>query len=195
MSGDVRKDNPIALAALVVSLLALLLAIVIIGGLVGIIAIVMAGVALKRSKSTNSGRGFAIGAIVLSLLSIVASVGSLILVVTTLQSGEFDLESLISPTADNENFPPEDDIVSTVCSEDSFALATLSVDNPTQSRQIYTITVTWDSTTGTELTETFDSPVLPPGEQAELRIFQRSSSAIVETCAVSSVRRTVSLFE
>ena len=195
LTGDIRKDNPIALAALVVALLGLLLAIVIIGGVVGLISLAMAVVALRRAKITNSGRGFAFGAIALSLFAIVASAGALTLLITTIQDDDFDLEALFSNSPDDDEFPPEEDILSTVCTEDGLALATITVDNPTDSRQLYRITVTWDSTSGALLTETLESDVLEPGEQGEFRIFQRSSSAIVDSCAVSDVRRTVSLFE
>ncbi len=194
LSGSVGKDNPIALASLIVALLALLLAIVIIGGLVAIVALVMAFVGLKRSKTTNSGRGLAIGAVLLSLLSIAASAGATTILVRAVQSGDFDIGALISNGPDNDEFPPEEDVIDVVCSDDGLALATISVENPTEARQLYTFTVTWDSTSGEELAESFQGDVVAPGEMAEFRIFQRSPSAIVETCAVTDVRRAVSLF-
>lgn len=192
--GDIRKDNPIALASLIVAVAGLLLSIVIIGGVVGLIAIVMASVGLKRSKLTNSGRGFAIGGIMLGLLSVVASAGAVALLVSALQSGDFSLDGLANSADDNAEFPPEEDILEIECTDDGLALATLTIENPTESRQSYTIIVTWDSTSGEVLSESLDSEIIQPGEEAELRIFQRSSAAIAESCSVSSVERIPSLF-
>ena len=171
-----------------------MLAVVVIGGVIGFIAIAMAVVGLKRAKATESGKGFAIGAILLGVLSIAASMGAAVIIASLVGSGELSLDGLISVPVDETEFPPEDDIIEVACTEDGLALATLLIENPTENRNRYTITVTWENSDGGELSEILNSDVIAPGEQAELRIFQRASTAVVESCRVTEVRRTLNLF-
>lgn len=189
---DIRKDNPIALAALVVSVAALLLSIVVIGGFVGIIAIVMAGVGLKRAKTTTSGRGFAIGAIALSVLSIAASVGAGIILAQIIEDGSLTLEGF-DPNVSSAEFPVDDDFISLDCTEDGLALAIITVENNTDVDQRYSVTVTWDNDLGEVLTGEARSDFVEPGETEEVRIFQRSSSAIIDSCEMTSFTRSASV--
>lgn len=191
---DVRKDNPIALAALVVSIAALLLSIVVIGGLVGLIAIVMAGVGLGRSKTTGTGRGFAIGAIMLSILSLVASAGAGVLLNRIIEDGSLTAEGF-NPNASSSDFPVDDDLVSVECTEDGLALAIITVVNNTEINQRYRVTVVWETDLGEELTSEARSDFVEPGDEEEVRIFQRSSSAMIESCEMTSFMRSASVLD
>lgn len=188
-----RRDNPIALAALVVSVAALLLSIVVLGGFIGLAAIVMAAVGLRRSKTIGTGRGLAIGAIVLSLLSIVASAAASVLLVQAIEDGTLSLEGF-SPESSLEDFPLDDDLVDVTCTEDGIALAIISVENNTEVNQRYSVTVTWESSASEELLRgEARSDFIEPGMSGEIRIFERSSSAVIESCELESFVRSASL--
>ncbi len=191
---DVRRDNPIAVAALVVSALALVLSIIVIGGLIGVIAIVMAGAAIRRSKISGQGKGLALSAIAISVFSIIASAGALTIIVSTLRGDDVVRNGIVS-SSDNTEFPPQDDIVAVDCTEEGgIPLALITVENHSPEDSIYTLTITWDAETeeGTEeITEILRaSEALPEGEQNVFRFFQRASGTVSDSCAVMRIERT-----
>lgn len=191
---DVRKDNPIALASLVVSVAALLASIVVIGGLIGLIAIVMAGVGLTRSKDSGTGRGFAIGAIVLSLLSLVASAAAGVILFRIIEDGSLTPEGF-NPNVSSDDFPVDDDLVSVECTEDGLALAVITVENNTETNQRYSVTVTWETDLGEVLTGEARSDFVEPGDVDEVRIFERSSAALIDSCELTSFTRSASILD
>jgi hypothetical protein len=81
--------NGLAIAALVCGLVALPLAIIVIGGLVGVAAVVLGALGLRRARDLGgSGRGLAIGGIVTGLLAAVGTVLLVAGVVAVLQDPE-----------------------------------------------------------------------------------------------------------
>ncbi len=166
----------------------------VIGGVIGLIALVMGIVGIRRSKVSGAGRVMAISSVAISLISIVASVGATAIVVSAIQDGELDFDAVFDPGTDLVDFPPEDDVIEVACTDDGLALATITVENPTDVAQRYELTVLWDTDTGDELIEIVESDFVDPGEQADVRIFQRSNSALFESCSVAEVSRSSSPF-
>ncbi len=193
-TGDVRKDNPIAVAALVVSALALVTAIIVIGGFIAVIAIVMAGTAIKRSRVTGQGKGLALSAIAISVFSIIASAGAATIIVSTLRGDDVVRDGVVS-SSDNEEFPPQSDIVSVECTEEGdIPIAIVTVENNSPEDSIYTLTITWDVETEEGVEEISEllraSSALPQGEQNEFRLFQRQPGTVTDSCAVMRIERT-----
>lgn len=189
-----RKDNPIAVAALVVSALALVTSIIIIGGLIAVIAIVMAGAAIRRSKLSGQGKGLALCAIAISAFSILASAGAATIIVSTLRGQDVVRDGVVS-SSDNEEFPPQSDIVSVECTEEGgIPLALVTVENNSPEDSTYTLTLTWDVETDegtTMITELLrSSAALPQGEQDVFRLFQRARGTVADSCALLRIERT-----
>jgi hypothetical protein len=67
------RTNGAAVGALIVGLVGILLAIILIGGLLGVVAIILGTLGLSKVKRVGSGRGMAITGIVTGILSIVIS--------------------------------------------------------------------------------------------------------------------------
>ncbi len=190
-SRDVRKDNPIAVASIVVATLALVLAMVVIGGFVGLIAIGMAIVGIRRSKTTGRGKGLSISAMVIAVFSVVVSVVAFIIIGTIIQ-GEDTVVNGITSSSSNTEFPPQEDVIDVVCTEDGgLPLAEITIENMSPEASAYTLTITWETEAGGELVEILRSTdLLPTGEQDEFRLFQRGTGAIAESCAVDRIERT-----
>ena len=194
LTGDIRKDNPIAVAALVVAALALVLAIVVIGGFIAVISIVMAGIALRRAKATGQGKGFAITALLISAFSIVVAAGAATVIASTLRGEDVTRNGVIS-SSDNTEFPPQDDIVELSCTEEGgIPLAEITIENLSPETSFYTLTITWDVETeeGTqEISEILRSTDgLPTGEQDQLRLFERIPGTVADSCAIERIERT-----
>ncbi len=165
-----------------------MLAIAVVGGFVGLVAVAMAWVGLRRAKAGKGGRGMALGGIVLGVLSIAASVGSAFLIAEAIDDGLLTLDGF-NPDPASAEFPVDDDLIDVECTEDGLALAIISVENNTTSAQRYTVTVTWDNTLGETLTGEARSNPIDAGESDEIRIFERSSSAIVDSCELTDFGR------
>lgn len=191
LKGDVRKDNPIAVASLVVATLGLVLAVIVVGGVIGVIAIGMAIVGMRRAKTTGKGKGLSISALLLATFSVVVSVIALIIIVTTLRGEDVVINDIVS-SSDNTEFPPQLDVVDVVCTEDGgLPLAEITIENMSPESSIYTLTISWQTDTGGEVTEILRSQdLVANGEQEEFRLFQRSSGVIADSCAVARIERT-----
>lgn len=190
-SSDVRKDNPIAVAALVVATLGLVLAMVVVGGFIAIIAIVMGIVGIRRSKVTGRGKGLSISALVIGVFSVAVSVIAGIIIATTIR-GEDVVINGITSSSDNTEFPPQEDVIDVVCTEDGgLPLAEITIENMSPEASAYTLTITWQTETGGELVEILRSnELIPTGEQTDFRLFQRGAGAIADSCAVDRIERT-----
>lgn len=190
-SRDVRKDNPIAVAALVVATLGLVLAMIVVGGFIGLIAIVMAIVGLRRSKVSGRGKGLAISALLVATFSVVVSVVAFIIIATTIR-GEDTVVNGITSSSDNTEFPPQEDVIDVVCTEEGgLPLASITVENMSPESSTYILTITWETETGGQLVEILrGSDFIESGEQNEFRLFQRGAGAVADSCAVDRIERT-----
>lgn len=198
--GPSSKDNPIAVAGLVVSLLALVLSIIVLGGLIAFVSFVLCLIGLRRSRTIGRGRGLAIGGIVLSILSLLVSAAALAFLVATLNGGDEIVRNGIVTTSTNLEFPPQDDLVSVECTASesgNLPLAIIDLQNNSTGRSIYRVTVTWETqgnseeaTAAAEVSGEVRSDYIEAGETETLRLFQRSSRARVDTCRVTRIERS-----
>jgi len=197
--GASSKDNPIAVAGLVVSVLALVLSIIAVGGLIAVVSFVLCVIGLRRSKTIGRGRGLAIGGIVLSVLSLLTSVAALALLIATINGGDEIVRNGIVTTSTNLEFPPQDDLVSVECTASesgNLPLAIITLQNKSTGQSLYRVTVVWDTqgssdeTTAAEVSGEVRSDDVEAGETEILRLFERSSSGIVDTCRVTRIERS-----
>lgn len=185
-------DNPIAVAGLVISLLSLILAIIVLGGLIAIAGIILSYIGLKRSKMLGRGRGLAITGIVLSLLSIVVSGIALAILIAALTGGEDVVRNGIVTSSDNDEFPPQDDLVDLECTASDSGgvpLAIITIENKSPGRSVYGVTVEWETATDPIVAEV-SSEFVDAGETEVLRLFERSSRGIAEQCRVTRIDRS-----
>jgi hypothetical protein len=198
--GASSKDNPIAVAGLVISVLALVLSIIVLGGLIAVVSFVLCVIGLRRSKTIGRGRGLAIGGIVLSVLSLLASAAALALLIATINGGDEIVRNGIVTTSTNLEFPPQDDLVSVECTASesgNLPLAIITLQNKSTGQSLYRVTVVWDTqgssdgtTAAAEVSGEVRSDDVEAGETEILRLFERSSRALVDTCRVTRIERS-----
>ena len=163
-----------AMASLVTSVLALVLAAIILGGLIGVISLVLAIVALRRSSDTGKGKGLALVAMALSLFAMLAALVATGFWVVQFNTGEeFAIDGIVS-TSTNLEMPPQEDLDEIVCSTSDgggSALAIITVTNRSSGPSNYVIEVAWDSEGGEEVTDSiqFDE-TLPTSESRTVRL-------------------------
>lgn len=189
---DARDDNPIAVAGLVVSVLALILSMIVIGAIVGIVSFVLCVIGLRRSRTSGRGRGLSIGGIMLSLLALLVSAAAAAFIIATITSGEDTILNGVATTSSNHEFPPQNDIESVECSASesgSLPLAIITVRNNSEGRSVYRVTVEWETSSG-EIADDVRSDFIDVGETETLRLFERSSAGIPDTCRVTRIERS-----
>lgn len=188
-----NTDNPIAVAALVCALLALILSIVIIGGFVAIISIVLAIIGLRRSTELGRGKGIAIGAIALSVLAILASVVATVILFAWINTGEdFEIDGIASRSTNTE-FPPQADLDEVECTTSEggdTALAIVTITNRSGGQSNYQITVAWEDDTGDEIVGTLRSEFLPADDSQTMRLFAPQADADPTSCRVTRIERS-----
>lgn len=165
---------------------------VVIGGLIAFASFSLCMIGLRRSKTLGSGRGLAITGIVLSVLALIASVAALVVITATLNGGDEITRNGIVTTSTNTEFPPQDDLASLECSASDngeLALAIITLENLSEGRSVYTVTVEWDTASGT-VSGDVRSDFLPAGDTEVLRLFDQSSSAIPTQCRVTRIERS-----
>ena len=185
-------DNPIAVAGLVVAVLALILSMIVIGGLIAFASFILCIIGLGRSKTLGRGRGVAITGIILSILALLASVAAGFFLYTTLAGGDEIVRNGIATTSTNTEFPPQDDFVSVECSASEgggLPLAIITLENMSGGRSFYQVTVEWDTETGT-VSDEVTSEFIDDGERTILRLFDRSSTGLTDTCQVTRIERS-----
>lgn len=176
-----------------VAVLALILSIIVIGGIVGIVGFIMCVVGLRRSKTLGRGRGLAISGMVLSILSIIASGAALALLIATLSGGEETVRNGIATTSDNTEFPPQDDLESLECSASEngdVPLAIITLTNNSTGRSIYSVTVEWETIDDSSIEAEVTSDFIEAGESETLRLFERSGQGLVAECRVTKIDRS-----
>jgi len=175
-----------------VALLALILSMIVVGGIIAFASLTLCIIGLRRSKVSGRGRGLAISGIALSILSMLVSGAALALLIATLSGGDEIIKDGIATTSDNTDFPPQDDLASTECSASDngdVALAVITLENLSGGRSIYSVTVEWDTPTGVvagEVTTDF----VDAGESETIRLFDRSGRGISDTCRVTQIDRS-----
>ena len=197
--GTSSTDNPIAVAGLVVSVLALVLSVIVLGGLIAFVSFVLCVIGLRRSKTIGRGRGLAIGGIVLSVLSLVASAAALAVLFTTINGGDEITRNGIITTSTNLEYPPQDDLVDVECTASesgNLPLAIITLQNNSTGQSVYHVTVTWETrgsseetTAATDVSGEVSSGDVEAGETETLRLFERSSRALVDSCQVTRIER------
>lgn len=186
------SDNAIAVAGLVVAVLALVLSMIVIGGVIAFVSLTLCIIGLRRSKTLQRGRGISIAGILLSILAIMASAAALAIFYAAVTGGEEVVRDGIITTSSNTDFPPQDDLVDVVCSASNTGdvpLAIIELENKSDGRSVYSVTVEWDTNSGVVSGEV-DSDFVDAGETVSLRLFERSTSGIAETCRVTRIERS-----
>lgn len=185
-------DNPIAVAGLVVALLALILSMIVIGGVIAFVSFGLCVVGLRRSKTLGRGRGLAISGIVLSVLAVLASGAAFAIIYATLTGGDdIELNGILT-TSTNEEYPPQEDLVSVECSSSDnggLPLAIITLENKSTGRSVYSVTVEWDTPSGTVDGEV-SSDFVDEDAREVLRLFELTSAGIPDTCRVTRIERT-----
>ena len=182
-----------AVASLVVSLLALILSIIIIGGFIAIISLVLAIIALRRSTELGRGKGIAIGAMVLSIIAVFASVVATVFLFAWINTGEDTEIDGIASRSTNTEFPPQADLDEVECTTSEggdAALAIVTITNRSGGQSNYQITVTWDDDTGDEILGTLRSEFLPADDSQTMRLFAPQADADPESCRVTRIERS-----
>jgi len=149
-------------------------------------------IGLGRSKTLGRGRGVAITGIILSILALLASVAAGFFLYTTLAGGDEIVRNGIATTSTNTEFPPQDDFVSVECSASEgggLPLAIITLENMSGGRSFYQVTVEWDTETGT-VSDEVTSEFIDDGERTILRLFDRSSTGLTDTCQVTRIERS-----
>ena len=187
-----KRDNPIALASLLTSVLALILAVIVIGGVLGIISFVLAIVALRRSSELGSGKMLAITAMGLSIIAVFAAALAIIFWVAQTNTGEDFVIDGITSSSNNLEFPPQEDLDEIVCTTSDggdSALAVITITNRSGGPSNYIITVAWLDDTDREIVDVVRSESVPTGESETLRLFAPRSNVDSNSCRVDRLER------
>lgn len=187
-----KRDNPIALASLLTSVLALILAVIVIGGVLGIISFVLAIVALRRSSELESGKMLAITAMGLSIIAVFAAALATIFWVAQTNTGEDFVIDGITSSSNNLEFPPQEDLDEIVCTTSDggdSALAVITITNRSGGPSNYIITVAWLDDTDREIVDVVRSESVPTGESETLRLFAPRSNVDSNSCRVDRLER------
>lgn len=189
-----QADNGIAVAGLVVSLLGLILSVIVVGGFVGLIAIVLSIIGLRRSRELGGrGRAAARIGIALSLLSMVASVAFVGLLLDTLNGGPPITIDGITTRSTNTEFPPQDDLLDVSCESSesgALGLAVVEIENMSPGESSYAVTVAWDTDSGDVIDGLVRSESLGARESQTLRLFESTGLGLPDTCRVTAIERS-----
>lgn len=181
------------MASLVTSVLALILAAIIIGGFVAVISFVLAIVGLRRSSEAGKGKGISLLAMGLSLLALFATVVAAGFWIVQQNTGEEFVIDGIASTSSNREFPPQEDLESLECTTSeggSSALAVVTITNRSGGPSNYIITVTWDDESGTEVSDMIrSSESLPADESETIRLLAPRGNIDPDSCRVTRVER------
>jgi len=186
-------DNPIAIAAIIVSVLALILAVIVVGFFVASVSGVRGIVALRRARRGRRGRGIAITSIVLSLLAMAFSVVGLLFIVSIVRSGETTVRDGIATNSDNVEYPPQDDIDDVECSASNsgrLAQARVTITNRSEGRSVYRLTLEWDTPSGDPIEEVITTGFVDAGESATLEAVDLSGTAVQDSCRITRIDRS-----
>lgn len=192
--GDTEiRDNPIATASIVTSVLALVTAAIILGGFIAVISFVLAIVGLRRSIESGVGKGLSLIAMGLSLLALFAALVATGFWIVQLNTGDEFVIDGVASTSTNRDFPPQNDLDEVECTTSAgggSALAVATFTNRSGGPSNYIITVAWDDDAGTEVTDTIRSNAsLAADESQTIRLLSPRSNVDPESCRVTRVER------
>lgn len=191
-----NESNRLATAGVLTALLALVLSIIVIGGLLAVVSLVLSGLGLRKARELQNGRGIAITGIVLSLTAMIASIGAVVFFTIAVNTEE-TVRDGIATTSSNTRFPPQDDLDGVECTESEgggSALAIATLTNRSGGPSVYTVTFTWQRSNG-ESSAMVRSDSIPADATEELRLFAPSNDVIASECRVTRIERTgLSLF-
>lgn len=193
-TGTARHDNPIALAGLMVSVLGLVLALVVIGGFIGIAGFVLSAIAFRRSRRRGiGGRGVAVGGMMLGVLAVLASVAGFFYLLALIDSGDPTVRDGIASTSRNTEFPPQDDYDGIDCEQSTTGLvarATVTLTNRSTSASVYQVVVEWDTESGDAIDEVVTTDYVDPDETIEFDVLELSGDAVFASCRVTTIERS-----
>jgi len=191
-AGIADHDNPIAIAGIIVAVLALVLSIIVIGGVIGIVSFVLCVVALRRARAGKRGRGLAISGIIVSILAVLFSVVAVVFFVALVRSGDEIVRDGIITTSDNTEYPPQDDIDRIECSASNsgrIAQATVTITNRSTGPSVYRITIEWE-TDDEPIEDVISTDFLDAMESASYEAVDLSGRAIEDSCRVTRIDRS-----
>ncbi len=188
-----RADNPIAMASLVTSVLALVTAAIILGGFIAVIAFVLAIVGLRRSSTTGQGKALSLTALGLSLLAFFAALIATGFWIVQLNTGDEFVIDGVTSTSTNREFPPQEDLDEIECTTSeggSSALAVVSITNRSGGPSNYLIEIAWDDDNGNEVSETIrPDGTIAADESQTIRLLAPRSNVDGDSCRVSRIER------
>lgn len=174
-------------------MLALVLSVIVIGGVLGIISFVMAVVALRRSHELKNGKILAVTAMGLSIIAVSASVAATVVWIAQANAGDDFVIDGITSSSNNLEFPPQADLDEIECTTSTpgggSALAIISVTNRSLGESNYVITVAWEDDAGGEVLGSISSESVPAGESLTLRLLAPRSNVDAQACRVDRLER------
>lgn len=198
--GDLESDrkpdfaeNGLATVGLIVSTLGLVLAVIVIGGFIGLIGIIVSGLGLHRSRALEGrGRALALGGIALGLLSIGTAIYGFFWIQTLLDSGETTVINNIESTTSDDDYPPQETFDSIECGASNTGLlarATVTLTNRNDNDSRYAVTVRWDTEGDGPVESTFTTDTLEVDETDSFTTTELTGTAVVDSCRVVKINR------
>ncbi|RZV48487.1 MAG: DUF4190 domain-containing protein [Acidimicrobiales bacterium] len=189
-------ENPIAIAGILVSVMGLVLAIIVVGGFIGLTGFILSAIGYKRSKAGLDGRRLAIGGMVLGVLAVAFAVLSTFIIVQALNDGDSFLFG-DSDSALNEEFPPEDDVDLVECrasNSGAIGQAVVTITNNSDRTAAYLVDIAWVDDSGAAVTSSVRSAPAESGETIDVRVIDLTGMGDPDTCELTQIDRTVNPF-
>lgn len=182
-----------ATVGLIVSTLGLVLAIIVIGGFIGLIGLVVSVIGLRRSRTLDGrGRAFALGGIALGLLSIGTAIYGAFWIQSLLDSGETTVINNIESTTSDAEYPPQETFDGIECGSSNTGLlarATVTLTNRNDKDSRYSVTVRWDTDEDDTVERTFTTDTLEVDETNSFTTTELTGTAVVDSCRVVKINR------
>ncbi|MGI9607998.1 MAG: hypothetical protein ACR2P0_17850 [Acidimicrobiales bacterium] len=186
-------ENPIAVAGIVVSVLALILSVVVVGFLIAIVSLALCIVGYRRARAGLEGKVISIVGIALSVLAMVFSVLGVLFIVALLRSdSEPTMRDGLETTSSNTEHPPQYDVDRVECLRSNsgrIARAEVTITNRSEGTSLYQITVTWDSSEG-EIEEVISSGQIGRDETRSFEAVELTGVADFSSCRVTRIERS-----
>mgnify|MGYP001820477092 CR=1 FL=1 len=193
-ASEPNRDNPIALAGLVISILALILSVIVVGFFIAIASFVLCVIGLRRARGGLRGRGIAAVGLGLSVLAMAFSVIGLLFLLSFVRSlGEDTIRDGIATRSTNTEHPPQDDLDGVECSTSNTGLvarAEFTITNRSDSSSVYQITVVWDTASGI-IEEEVSTGYLSPDRSTTLTAVDLTGNADPDSCRISRIERSI----
>ena len=185
-------DNSIAVAALICSLLALVLSIIVIGAAIAVVSLVLSIIGLRRSQHLQKGKAAALGALFLSVLALIFSAAASLFFLGVVDQGEETVRDGIISSSSRDGFFPQDildDVECTTSDGGGSALAIITVTNRSDVPTNYQVTVAWDESDGDEVSDNVRSGSLEPDSSMTMRLFAPANDVEAESCRVTRIEQ------